>query len=123
MADVGATVIADAAEAAADASGFVYTIRDGLGFPELLWALRQRMRRARGRNWGATQGIVQGHELIRQRSDGWFVLFYSYTHEGHYFSGESRKYLFLRPLEKMDELASRWPVGSGITVRVDSGHP
>jgi hypothetical protein len=100
-----------------------YPVRYGFGLPELVWALRHYLRRIGGREWIVVRGTVQGHEFIKQRSDGWFVLLYSYPYGGNFFSGEWRRYVWLNGQDGAEALARALPVGSSIAVKVNPACP
>ena len=104
----------------------LYTVRPVLGYSEIVWALRQVVRRRRSSAWATVKATVEGYEFLAARQNGWLVVFYSYEVAGEVYSGELREWLMLRypgDEEPISDAISRFPRGSQINVCVDPRHP
>jgi len=104
----------------------LYTVRSVFGYSEILWALRQVVRRRLSSRWEAVKATVEGHEFLAARQNGWVVIVYSYEFAGELYSGELRKWLILRyPGDDgpVSDVITRFPRGAQIDVSVDLRHP
>ena len=102
-----------------------FPVRDVLGYGEVLWAFSQARRKRRSRGWASVAGVVEAHEFLRAKGNGWFVVLYSYSFDGTHFAGEWRKwYLFFETEESLlSRLTSQLPLGANVRVRVNPDHP
>jgi len=105
----------------------LFPVRDVLGFPEILWSIRQWYKKRKSSRWARVAGIVEGHELLLANNNGWLAVFYSYDYQGQCFSGELRKWLCFVDHNSYEartaEVTARIPRGMKIGVRVDAEQP
>jgi len=104
----------------------LYVVRPALGYSEILWALRQIIRKRRSSAWATVTATVEGYEFLAASQNGWLVVFYSYEFAGELYSGELRTWLMRRypgDEERISDFIARFPRGAHLDVRVDPGRP
>src|SRR5690349_11989987 len=57
-------------------------VTDTVGYPEILWMVRDLFRRARSNRWKRRSGTVEGYEFRAAKNNGWLVVYYSYDYKG-----------------------------------------
>ena len=104
----------------------LYTVRSVFGYSEILWSLRQIVRRRCSGTWSPVRATVEGYEFLAAGQNGWLVIFYSYEFAGERYSGEVRTWLMVRypgQEESVCDVIRRFPRGAQIDVRVDPRRP
>jgi hypothetical protein len=92
--------------------------------PFVAWAgykIRQHYRQSRAIGWQPTPGTTYKVEVAYKDNLWTATLSYSYSWEGEYYSG-----FLVKPFAKKssaEELVSRIPAGSAVTVRVNVDDP
>ena len=101
-------------------------VTDTLGYTEILWTVRDLLRRPLSKRWMHHVGKVEGHEFLAARNNGWLAVYYSYDYQGHWYAGEFRKWLLINTSdhEAIGMKAQKlFPRGSRIAIRVNPKAP
>jgi hypothetical protein len=101
-------------------------ISDTLGYAEMLWIVRNLLRRALSKKWVHQIGKVEGYEFLAARNNGWLAVYYSYDYQGQWFSGEVRRWLLINTSDR-EAVAMKaqklFPQGSRVAIRVNPNAP
>ena len=101
-------------------------VTDTLGYPEMIWTVRDLFRRALSKRWKRQTGTVEGYEFRAAKNNGWLVVYYSYDYNGHWLGGNFRRWLLINTSDR-DAIATKaqelFPHGSSVAIRVNPKTP
>jgi hypothetical protein len=101
-------------------------VTDTLGIPEMLWTVRDLLRRAVSKRWVLQIGKIEGYEFRAAKNNGWLVVYYSHDYQGQRYAGEFLRWLLIDTSDR-EAIAMKaqklFPQGSRVAIRANPQAP